>query len=84
MTQIAKLYARVLANPRGHSFREFERLLRAFGFVELRQRGSHRSYRHPASDELLVIQPRGPEAKAYQVRQFLDIVQLHGLLMDEQ
>lgn len=83
MTQIAKLYARALANPRGLSFLEFERLLRAFGFVELRQRGSHRSYRHPASEELLVIQPRGAEAKDYQVRFFLDIVRELGLKLDE-
>jgi predicted RNA binding protein YcfA (HicA-like mRNA interferase family) len=27
--------------------REVERLLLAFGFVEVRQRGSHKQYRHP-------------------------------------
>jgi predicted RNA binding protein YcfA (HicA-like mRNA interferase family) len=83
MTRIAKLYARFLANPRGHSFREFEQLVGAFGFVELRQRGSHRTFRHPARIDLLVIQPRGKDAKDYQVREFLDMVRESGLELEE-
>ena len=64
MTRIAKLHAWTVANPRASiAFRDFERLLRAFGFVELRQRGSHRSFRHPNCDELLVIQSRDGEAR---------------------
>lgn len=84
MTQIGKLYAWLLINPHGQiAFRDFERLLRAFGFAELRQRGSHRSWRHPAAPELLVIQPKGSEAKAYQVRAFLDIVRDCGLSLED-
>jgi predicted RNA binding protein YcfA (HicA-like mRNA interferase family) len=79
MTRITKLYARALANPGSLSFREFEWLVQAIGFVELRQRGSHRSFRHPTRADLLVIQPRGAEAKDYQVREFLDMVSESGL-----
>jgi predicted RNA binding protein YcfA (HicA-like mRNA interferase family) len=46
MTRIAKLHAYALANPRGLSFREFEKLLGAFGFTEDCTVGSHRQYVH--------------------------------------
>lgn len=84
MTQVAKLYAWVLANPRASiQFRDFERILRAFKFIELRQRGSHRSFRHPACDRLLVVQPRGGDAKAYQIKAFIDMVRECDLELNE-
>lgn len=79
MTRISKLYTSALANPRGLSFREFERLLEAFGFVHARTAGSHRHYAHPAVAELLTILPEGKGAKGYQVRRLLDIVDKYGL-----
>lgn len=85
MTRIAKLYAWASSNPRAPMpFRDFERLLRAFGFIELRQRGSHRSFQHPNRARLLVVQPRGGEAKPYQIKEFLDMVGECGLELDEQ
>ena len=43
MTRIDKLYAQLLANPRATiSFRDFEKLLKAFGFEHVRTTGSHR------------------------------------------
>jgi predicted RNA binding protein YcfA (HicA-like mRNA interferase family) len=83
MTQIAKLYDHVLRNPRSSlSFRDFERLLAAFGFELDRQRGSHRSWQHPAAHRPLVVQPKGKMAKAYQVAEFLDMVEQFRLSMD--
>jgi hypothetical protein len=50
MTRIDKLYERLLANPRATiSFRDFEKLLKAFGFEHVRTTGSHRQYVHPSS-----------------------------------
>jgi len=84
MTRIAKLYAWILANPRASiSFREFERLLIAFGFTLDRITGSHRNYKHPAAPRPLSIQPRGKMAKPYQIDQFLAMVQDFGLTLDE-
>ncbi|WP_174275113.1 type II toxin-antitoxin system HicA family toxin [Sphingomonas bacterium] len=80
MTRVAKLHASILANPRSPiPFREFERLLVAFGFALDRISGSHRIYGHPRVDRMLNIQPRGKEAKPYQLVQFLDIVEEFGL-----
>ena len=84
MTKIGKLYAGVLRNPGGTlDFREFERLIVATGFVMMRIRGSHRAYRHPDVDQLLVIQPRGKEAKPYQVREFLDMIEAYKLTVED-
>lgn len=48
MTRIDKLYERLLANPRATiAFRDFEKLLKAFGFEHVRTTGSHRQYVHP-------------------------------------
>ncbi len=33
---------------------------------------------------MMVVQPRGSDAKGYQVRQFLDMVQEYGLTIGEQ
>jgi predicted RNA binding protein YcfA (HicA-like mRNA interferase family) len=80
MTRIDKLYAKVLANPGAIiSFREFEKLLRAFGFVHDRTVGSHRQYVHPKVSRSLPVQPSAKEAKRYQVREFLELVEEHGL-----
>lgn len=83
MTRIAKLYDRVRANPRGLSFREFERLLAAFGFVSARTVGSHRHYTHEKVPDLLTVLPDGKDVKPYLVRRFLAMVDEHGLGFDE-
>ncbi len=80
MTRIDKLYAQVLANPGGQlAFREFVALIEAVGFRLARTKGSHRAYVHPDCPKLLVIQPMGKDAKRYQVREFLDMLEEYGL-----
>ena len=84
MTRIAKLYAWILANPRGSvPFRDFQRLLEAFGFVLVRRAGSHRQYAHPKVTRILSIQPRGKDAKSYQIEQFVAMIGGFELSMEE-
>ncbi len=84
MTKLAKLYAWLLANPRAAlPFRDFERLLKAFGFRHDRTVGSHRQYVHPRLPRAFPVQPSGKEAKRYQVGEFLDMIAEYGLTMDE-
>jgi predicted RNA binding protein YcfA (HicA-like mRNA interferase family) len=65
------------------AFRDFVSLLASFGFEQKRQRGSHRSYRHPSVAEVITIQPRGADARPYQVRNFLSIVEAYNLRLEE-
>ena len=80
MTRIEKLYAQLFASPTALlAFRDFVALVEAFGFSHARTKGSHRSYIHPRCSRPLVIQPKGKNAKPYQVRQFLDMIEEYGL-----
>lgn len=84
MTRISKVYERLLANPRAViSFRDFERLLSAFGFTLARTTGSHRQYVHSRLTRPFPVQPTGKDAKLYQVREFLELVEAYGLHIEE-
>jgi predicted RNA binding protein YcfA (HicA-like mRNA interferase family) len=82
MTRIAKLYQKLL-NGRSLSFAEFQKLLEAFGYVHIRTRGSHMSYRRSDIADIRVIQPRGKDAKPYQVQQFLDMIEQFALRLED-
>lgn len=84
MVKPLKLYEKLQQSPTAViSFRDFERLLLAFGFVLQRTRGSHRAYKHVDVPELLTVQPKGTDAKPYQIRKFLDMIRQFGLELDE-
>jgi hypothetical protein len=67
---------------RNVGFDEFCRLVEVFGFELRRVSGSHHIYRHVSVPRPLSLQPRGGEAKPYQIRQFLEAVEQHGLTME--
>lgn len=80
MTKPSKLYEQLLANPSAIlSFRDFERLLDAFGWVLRRTKGSHRHYVHRNLPTILTINPDGKSAHRYQVRLLLELVEEYGL-----
>ena len=67
---------------RNVGFAEFCRLVEAFGFKLRRVSGSHYIYSHPEVPRPLSLQPRQREAKPYQISQFVEIVEEHGLTME--
>lgn len=84
MSKWTKLYEQLLANPAMIiRFRDFEGLLRAFGFELDRTVGSHRQYVHPDIPRTFPVQPDGKDAKRYQVREFLELVERYGLHLAE-
>jgi predicted RNA binding protein YcfA (HicA-like mRNA interferase family) len=84
MVKPTKLYDNLLDDPsRIVTFRDFERLLRAFGFEHERTTGSHRHYVHPKVPWVLTVQPDGKDAKRYQVRRLLDIIREYELRIEE-
>lgn len=82
MVKPSKLFARLVESPQSMRFRDFQRVLAAFGFKLDRITGSHHHFRHPLSKRPLSIQPRGNMAKPYQVVQFLDIVEEFGIKIE--
>jgi predicted RNA binding protein YcfA (HicA-like mRNA interferase family) len=83
MAKPSKLFARMVASPQSMRFRDFQRVLEAFGFTLDRINGSHHQYKHPLATRPLSIQPKGNMAKPYQIDQFLDIVEEFGLQIEE-
>ena len=63
-------------------FEDFVALVKAFGFRDLRTRGSHHAFGRKDIPEILNLQPRGGEAKPYQIRQFLRLVESYNLSLE--
>ena len=61
------------------AFGDFLRLTENFGFRVARRSGSHHILAHPAIPELLNLQEVTGEAKPYQVRQFLRLIERYNL-----
>src|SRR3954466_7157091 len=75
----SRTWQAILDGNRSLRFAAFERLLRAFGFVLDRQSGSHRIWLHPTARARMNVQPKGGQAKHYQIRQLVELVEIHGL-----
>jgi predicted RNA binding protein YcfA (HicA-like mRNA interferase family) len=75
MAKPDKVLERVMAGQGEIAFRDFERLLLALGFKHARTSGSHRIYVHPKATRPLSVQPRGKDAKPYQVRQLREMIE---------
>jgi predicted RNA binding protein YcfA (HicA-like mRNA interferase family) len=69
-----------LANVR---FTDAQRLAEALGFELDRVSGSHHIYRHAAARLRLNLQARGGQAKPYQLRQLLELVERNALRLEE-
>ncbi len=83
MTKPEKLYQQLLdSRSRSISFRDFERLLKAFGFEHRRTKGSHRQYVHPKVRAIMTINPASKDAHRYQVDLLLELVEQYGLHID--
>jgi predicted RNA binding protein YcfA (HicA-like mRNA interferase family) len=82
VTSIAKLYTRIRLNGRA-SFKDLRRIVEAFGFELKRTNGSHHIFQHPDVPGNLNLQSSGKDAKPYQIRQLLDMIDSNGLDMIE-
>ncbi len=78
-----KLLAHIINNPRSVRFADAVALVQAFGFRRSRVRGSHHIFARPGIPELVNFQEVHGQAKPYQLRQFLKIVERHNLRLGE-
>jgi len=58
-------------------------LVGGFGFTLQRTRGSHHIFVHPDIPELINLQEVGGEAKPYQIRQFLRLVEKYNISLGD-
>lgn len=80
----AKLFQRLLDGAlRNVDFSDFTHLVDAFGFRLDHVHGSHHFYFHPRVAEVLNLQPHRGEAKPYQIRQFLALVERYNLELED-
>lgn len=59
-------------------------LTKAFGFELKRVRGSHHIFTHPDVPALMNLQDVNGQAKPYQVRQFLSLVEQYNLTLEDE
>jgi predicted RNA binding protein YcfA (HicA-like mRNA interferase family) len=78
-----KLLEKAVASGGNLRFGDMQTLVKAFGFALIRVRGSHHIYARPDIPEQVNIQNRKGKAKPYQVRQFLELVEQHNLILGE-
>jgi hypothetical protein len=74
-----KLLHRALSGTKSLRFKELVGLVEAFGFRLSRVSGSHHIFVHKNVPELLNLQDVSGEAKPYQIRQFLRLVERYNL-----
>jgi predicted RNA binding protein YcfA (HicA-like mRNA interferase family) len=64
-------------------FADAERLVLALGFHLVRVKGSHHVYAHQEITELVNLQPQGAQAKPYQLRQVMRLVESYDLELED-
>lgn len=78
-----KLLGKILANQQNIRFSDMISLVEAFGFQLDRVSGGHHIFIHPILNELVNLQNVNGQAKPYQVRQFLKLVEKYNLSLRE-
>lgn len=79
-----KLLARLASGSlRNVAFADLRRLVEAFGFRLRRVSGSHHIFAHPEIPEVVNLQEVEGDAKPYQIRQFLRLVERYNLRWKE-
>lgn len=78
-----KLLQKVLNSCRNIKFSELVVLLNAFAFYETRCEGSHHIFKNATIVELINIQNVDGEAKPYQIKQFLALVEKYNLTLED-
>jgi len=78
------LYRKLLASPNNARFDKVCALAEGFGFRLTRISGSHHIFAHPTITELVNLQEVGGEAKPYQIRQLLRLIERHDLTLEDE
>ena len=74
-----KLVKKLLTSVKNVKFSEATALAEAIGFKEDRTKGSHHIFVHPDITQLLNLQEVKGEARPYQVRQLVKLIEKYNL-----
>jgi predicted RNA binding protein YcfA (HicA-like mRNA interferase family) len=66
------------------AFGDMINMVEGFGFQLARVRGSHHIFINPGIPELVNLQEVNGEAKPYQIRQFLRLVERYNLTLEDE
>jgi hypothetical protein len=77
-----ELLEELKANPKKVRFIRLCKIAEAFGFQTRKGTGSHRVYFREGILEILNFQEEGGWAKAYQVRQFIKVIEKYSIQED--
>ena len=69
---------------RNVAFGDIINMVEGFGFRWVRTGGSHHIFSHPDIPELVNLQEVKGEAKPYQIRQFLRLVEKYNLRLEDE
>ena len=78
-----KLLQKIVNNPKNIRFNDFLAIVESFGFLKIRSKGSHIIFFNNAINEMINIQNFKGEAKPYQIKQFLYLVEKYNLEMSD-
>ena len=78
-----KIHEKLLSGSRSVRFHDISKLSTAFGFRLDRISGSHHIFRHPTGLMLNLQPDRNGQAKPYQIRQLLELVEENRLSLEE-
>lgn len=77
MSRIEKLVASFLSNSSDFKFSDVEKVLSAFGFQDVRSKGSHHMFRHPDGRKLPAIPKKdGNRVKKIYIKRIVQILEL--------
>ncbi len=67
MAQVEKIIEKMKRQPNGIRPEEADKVLRAYGYEPVRQKGSHKQYLKKATGDVVTIKQENPLKKAYVV-----------------
>jgi predicted RNA binding protein YcfA (HicA-like mRNA interferase family) len=79
-----KLLAKLQNNSENVKYNEFVMLIEAFNFKRTSRKGSHEIYKCDGVHEFVNIQNLNGNAKSYQVEQFLSLIRLYNLELEDE
>ena len=79
-----KLLQKIIGGSKNIRFEEMVNLVEGFGFKLSRTDGSHNIFTRHDIPELVNLQNSKGQAKPYQMRQFLKLVEKHNLKLEDE